>query len=122
MFTNNNHASFHMRWKENLLIYQEVSKYYGYGCSVFKVAIKSEKKLIEIFSNDHIYNKNLLIIINPVALIITLKLKNTTFYNNNSLKSAENDKIVLKEKVLLVPYYRILSFVYKYLQIIRNYI
>ena len=32
MFITNNHASFHLWWKENLLIYQNVSKYYEHGC------------------------------------------------------------------------------------------
>ena len=32
MFITNNHASFQLWWKENLLIYQNVSKYYEHGC------------------------------------------------------------------------------------------
>ena len=32
MFMTNNHASFQLRWKENLLTYQNVSKYYEHGC------------------------------------------------------------------------------------------
>ena len=32
MFITNNHASFHLWWTENLLIYQNVSKYYEHGC------------------------------------------------------------------------------------------
>ena len=30
----NNHALFHLRWKENLLNYQKVSKYYEDDCTV----------------------------------------------------------------------------------------
>ena len=32
MFMTNNHASFQLRWKENLLTYQNVSKYYEHRC------------------------------------------------------------------------------------------
>ena len=31
-FITNNHALFHMWWKENLLNHQKASKYYGYDC------------------------------------------------------------------------------------------
>ena len=33
IFITNNHASFHLWWKENLLKYQKVSKYYVHNCS-----------------------------------------------------------------------------------------
>ena len=33
MFTSNNRASFHLWWKENLVKYQKVSKYYENDCS-----------------------------------------------------------------------------------------
>ena len=32
MFITNNHASFHLWWKENLVKYQEVSKYFDHDC------------------------------------------------------------------------------------------
>ena len=32
MVITNNHASLHLRWRENLLEYQYVSKYYEHGC------------------------------------------------------------------------------------------
>ena len=32
MFITNNHASFHLWWKENLVKYQKVSKYYVHHC------------------------------------------------------------------------------------------
>ena len=31
-FVTNNHVSFHLRWKENLLNHQTVSNYYEYDC------------------------------------------------------------------------------------------
>ena len=33
MFITNNHASFHLRWKENLVKYQKASKYYVHDCT-----------------------------------------------------------------------------------------
>ena len=33
MFIANNHTSFHLRWKENLVKYQKVLKYYVHGCN-----------------------------------------------------------------------------------------
>ena len=32
--TNNNQASFHLWWKENLVKQQKLSKYYVHGCSL----------------------------------------------------------------------------------------
>ena len=34
MFITNNHTSFHLWWKENLVRHQKVSKYYDHDCSL----------------------------------------------------------------------------------------
>ena len=38
MFVSNNHALFHLWWKENLVKHQKVSKYYENGCSFLHTA------------------------------------------------------------------------------------
>ena len=43
MFISNNRASFHLRWKENLLKQQIVSKYYESGCSSWNPRLLSRK-------------------------------------------------------------------------------
>ena len=37
MFINNNHASFHFWWKENLVKHQKVSKYYENDCRLIRI-------------------------------------------------------------------------------------
>ena len=44
MFITNNHASFHLWLKQNLVKYQEVSKYYVHDCSL--------KILLALYKNN----------------------------------------------------------------------
>ena len=51
MFISNNCASFHLWWKENLLKYQKVSKYYDSGCSLEnlkKISFQENTKFVAI--------------------------------------------------------------------------
>ena len=48
MFVTNNHASFHLWWKENLVKHQEVSKYYVHDCGYFLIMIKILDSMMKI--------------------------------------------------------------------------
>ena len=55
MFSTNNYASFHLRWKKNLVKYQKVLKYYFHDCSL---DTKFQRKLkIFIFFCPDLFKK-----------------------------------------------------------------
>ena len=40
----NSHALFHLRWKENLVKHQKVSKYYDQDCSTYRITLPRDGK------------------------------------------------------------------------------
>ena len=54
MFITNNHASFHLWWKENLLNHQKVSKYYEHGCLQNLLSLFMSLLTALVVQNSHI--------------------------------------------------------------------
>ena len=62
MFISNNRASFHLRWKENLVKHETISKYYESECRTFNIfrnpsEIENIFIWTKVFSNYHIKTK-----------------------------------------------------------------
>ena len=53
MFITNNHASFHLWWKENLVKHWQVSKQYGQDCSSCWNNFCSGQKIFEEWKENH---------------------------------------------------------------------
>ena len=59
-FIINKHASFQLRWKENLLNHQKVSNYYEHGCLQNFVLLFMPLLTILIVNNSYFFGWNLL--------------------------------------------------------------
>ena len=54
MFINNNHASFHLPWKENLVKHQNVSKYYENDCVQNFLMLFMSLVTVPVVKNTHL--------------------------------------------------------------------
>ena len=80
-----NHASPHLCWKENLLSYQKVSKYYGYDCR-FKLPELSQnyeffvKLLTALMTNLYVQSSITKREISPESFTLKFHQGNLTYY------------------------------------------
>ena len=86
MSITNNHASLHLWWKENLLIYQNVSKYYEHGCLQIFLSLFTSLLTALIVKNSSYFGWNLLYLSKKYCI---LNLKGFQYQIWTSMKRLE---------------------------------
>ena len=97
MFIINNCASFHLWWKENLVIHQRVSKYYENDCRKTKPLIINNMSAI-FFSLFSVVSRNLMqSMLSKEQLLKLLKAETKRFlFENWKSKVHENHTLFVK--------------------------
>ena len=93
MFISNNRTSFELRWKENLVKHQKVSKYYETRCR--NKSNRIESKISEALINNEIIHEDFMTIINEEKQYRELKESTGMMYSQRSVVEEINAKTVI---------------------------
>ena len=66
VFISNNHASFHLCWKKNLVKHKEISKYYKTDCLQYFLLVFTFLLTAKFVKNSHIYARMFFIVLKSV--------------------------------------------------------